>query len=259
MEIRVLGSGCSKCRSTIGIIERAAQAAGVEVEIVKVENPDEIRRARCQATPAVMIDGKVVHSGGIPSHEEVQAWLEARPHRLPEPPDPASVLHRQGRRRQDLARLRRGARRWPTPGKRVLLVSTDAGVEPRRDAGHRAVATRRVPVPGVPGLSVLNIDPDTAAEAYRAARAGADGRGRQRGRARRPCASSCPAPAPPRSPPSTSSSALLAGDADRLRPRRLRHRADRPHAAPAQPAQGLDRLPGRQRPRAPPASVRTRA
>ena len=45
MEIKVLGSGCSKCRSTIGIIERAAQAAGVVVEIVKVQNPDEIRQS----------------------------------------------------------------------------------------------------------------------------------------------------------------------------------------------------------------------
>jgi arsenite-transporting ATPase len=50
MEIKVLGSGCSKCHSTIGIIERAAQAAGVGVEIVKVENPDEIRRAGVRAT-----------------------------------------------------------------------------------------------------------------------------------------------------------------------------------------------------------------
>jgi len=66
VEIKVLGSGCSKCRSTIGIIERAAQASGVDVEIVKVEKPDEIKRSGVRATTAVMIDGKVVHSGGLP-------------------------------------------------------------------------------------------------------------------------------------------------------------------------------------------------
>ena len=66
MDIKVLGSGCSKCRSTIGIIERAAQASGVDVEIIKVENPEEIKRSGVRATPAVVIDGKVVHSGGIP-------------------------------------------------------------------------------------------------------------------------------------------------------------------------------------------------
>ena len=75
MEIKVLGSGCSKCHSTIGLIERAAQGAGVEVEIVKVQNPDEIRRSGVSATPAVMIGGKVVHSGGFPSREAVQGRL----------------------------------------------------------------------------------------------------------------------------------------------------------------------------------------
>ena len=79
MEIKVLGSGCSKCHSTIVSIERAAQASGIDVEIVKVENPDEIKRSGVRATPAVMIDGKVVHSGGIPSHEEVQTWLKPGP------------------------------------------------------------------------------------------------------------------------------------------------------------------------------------
>ena len=66
MKIKVLGSGCSKCKSTIGIIERTARDAGVEVEIVKVENPDEIRGYRVHATPAVVIADQVVHSGGIP-------------------------------------------------------------------------------------------------------------------------------------------------------------------------------------------------
>ena len=79
MKIKVLGSGCSKCRSTIGVIERAAQACGVDVAIVKVEDPDEIRRSGVKATPAVMIAGKLVHSGGIPAHEEVQTWLRPGP------------------------------------------------------------------------------------------------------------------------------------------------------------------------------------
>jgi arsenite-transporting ATPase len=49
VEIKVLGSGCSKCRSIIGVIERAAQASSVDVEIGKVENPDEIRRSGVNA------------------------------------------------------------------------------------------------------------------------------------------------------------------------------------------------------------------
>jgi|SRR5665213_2459008 len=51
MRVKVLGTGCSKCRSTIDIIERAAQAVGVEVQIVKVETPEEIKRYGVRATP----------------------------------------------------------------------------------------------------------------------------------------------------------------------------------------------------------------
>ena len=58
-----------------------------------------------------------------------------------------------------------------------------------------------------------------------------------------PCASSSPAPARPRSPRSTSSPACWPATADGYDHVDLRHRADRPHAAAAQPAQGLDRLP----------------
>jgi arsenite-transporting ATPase len=73
LNVKVLGSGCSKCRSTIGLIERTAREAGIEFEIVKIESPDAIRAYGVQATPAVVIANRVVHSGGIPSHEEVRA------------------------------------------------------------------------------------------------------------------------------------------------------------------------------------------
>ena len=79
MEIKVLGSGCSKCHSTIGMIERAARASGVEVTIVKVQKPEDIHRYRVQATPAVVIGGRVVHAGGLPSHDEVLGWLKPKP------------------------------------------------------------------------------------------------------------------------------------------------------------------------------------
>jgi len=75
VKIEVLGSGCSKCRSTIGIIERAARDLDVDVEIIKVEDRGEIKRLGVSSTPAVMIDGKVVHSGGLPPHYKVQGWL----------------------------------------------------------------------------------------------------------------------------------------------------------------------------------------
>jgi arsenite-transporting ATPase len=165
MDIQVLGSGCSKCRSTIGIIERAAQAAGVEVAIIKIENPDEIRRAGVSATPAVIIDGQVVHSGGLPSHEAVQAWLKPAPIGfLTHPTRHLFFTGKGGVGKTSLSTA--AALVLADAGKRVLLVSTDAASNLDEMLGIELRNTP-VPVPGAPGLWVLNIDPDNAAESYR--------------------------------------------------------------------------------------------
>ncbi len=166
VKIEVLGSGCSKCRSTIGMIERVAQAVGVEVDIVKVEHRDEIERLGVHATPAVIIDGRIVHSGGLPSHDAVQAWLS------PVPMDflrqrPTRHLFFTGKGGVGKTSLSTAAAlRLADSGQKVLLVSTDAASNLDEMLG---IELRNIPVavPGAPGLSVLNIDPDTAAESYR--------------------------------------------------------------------------------------------
>jgi len=165
MQIKVLGSGCSKCRSTIGIIERAARDACVEVKIVKVENPDEIRAFGVRATPAVVIEGQVVHSGGIPSHEAVQAWFKSAGVGFIE--HPTRHLFFTGKGGVGKTSLSTAAAlTLSDAGKKVLLVSTDAASNLDEMLGIELRNTP-VPVPGAPGLSVLNIDPDNAAESYR--------------------------------------------------------------------------------------------
>jgi arsenite-transporting ATPase len=165
MKIKVLGSGCSKCQSTVGIIERTARDAGVEVEIVKVENPDEIRGYRVHATPAVVIADQVVHSGGIPSHEDVKSWL--KPTSVGCIDHPTRHLFFTGKGGVGKTSLSTAvALTLADAGKKVLLVSTDAASNLDEMLGIELRNTP-VPVPGAPGLSVLNIDPDNAAESYR--------------------------------------------------------------------------------------------
>ena len=76
-EIKVLGSGCANCRNTIARIEQVAQAKGVAVAMQKVEEVRDIMSYGVMSTPGVVIDGKVVHAGGVPSRAKIEQWLGA--------------------------------------------------------------------------------------------------------------------------------------------------------------------------------------
>ena len=77
MDIKVLGSGCANCRNTIALIEQVAQARGVPVTLQKVEDLREIVGYGVMSTPGVIVDGKVVHAGGVPSRDKIEQWLTA--------------------------------------------------------------------------------------------------------------------------------------------------------------------------------------
>lgn len=74
-EIKVLGSGCRNCINTATLIEQEAQRLGVPVEVEKVTDMQAIMGYGVMATPAVVLDGRVVHSGGVPSARAVSEWL----------------------------------------------------------------------------------------------------------------------------------------------------------------------------------------
>lgn len=76
-EIKVLGSGCANCKRTVKLIEDAAKAKGVEVRLEKVEDFKSIAGYGVMSTPGVVIDGKVVHAGGVPEREKIEQWLNA--------------------------------------------------------------------------------------------------------------------------------------------------------------------------------------
>ncbi|WP_292936659.1 thioredoxin family protein [Noviherbaspirillum sp.] len=76
MEIKVLGTGCANCRNTIALIEQVAKLKGAQITLDKVEDIQAIMRYGVMATPGVVIDGKVVHAGGIPSREKIEQWFD---------------------------------------------------------------------------------------------------------------------------------------------------------------------------------------
>lgn len=165
MEIKVLGTGCGKCRATIARLEKAAFAAGVSVDITQVSAPEDILRLGATATPAVLIDGVLVHGGGIPTPEQVADWLRPNTARFLE--RPTRHLFFTGKGGVGKTSLSTAtALALADAGKKVLLVSTDAASNLDEMLGI-TLSNSPTPVPGAPGLAVLNINPDTAAESYR--------------------------------------------------------------------------------------------
>jgi small redox-active disulfide protein 2 len=77
MDVKVLGTGCANCRATIALIEQVAKAKGVEVAVSKVEALPDIVSYGVMSTPGVVIDGKVVHAGGVPQRDKVEGWFAA--------------------------------------------------------------------------------------------------------------------------------------------------------------------------------------
>ncbi len=75
MDIKVLGTGCSNCKRTVALIEEVAREGNVAITLGKVEDMREIIAHGVMATPAVVIDGKVVHAGGVPGRGKVEQWL----------------------------------------------------------------------------------------------------------------------------------------------------------------------------------------
>ncbi len=75
--IKILGTGCANCKATQKLVEEVLAAKGVQAQVDKVEDIASIMKYGVMSTPGVVIDGKVVHSGGIPSRAQVESWIGA--------------------------------------------------------------------------------------------------------------------------------------------------------------------------------------
>ncbi|NJD34399.1 MAG: thioredoxin family protein [Betaproteobacteria bacterium] len=73
--IKVLGTGCANCQNTLKLIDEVARAKGVVVQLEKIEDLQQIMTYAVMSTPGVVIDGKVVHAGGVPTRAKVESWF----------------------------------------------------------------------------------------------------------------------------------------------------------------------------------------
>ena len=73
--IKILGTGCMKCKALANCAEVAAKEMGIEYQIEKVTDIKEIMKFGVMMTPALVIDGQVKAVGKILSPEQIKAML----------------------------------------------------------------------------------------------------------------------------------------------------------------------------------------
>lgn len=76
-QVKVLGMGCANCRRTQALVEEVARTGGVAIAIEKVDDPRQFAAYGVLRTPAVVIDGRLVHAGGVPDRTAVEGWFRA--------------------------------------------------------------------------------------------------------------------------------------------------------------------------------------
>jgi small redox-active disulfide protein 2 len=77
INIKILGTGCANCKATQKLVEDVIKAKGVQAQVEKVEDIASIMKYGVMSTPGIVIDGKVVHAGGIPSRAHIEQWIDA--------------------------------------------------------------------------------------------------------------------------------------------------------------------------------------
>lgn len=75
MKIEILGTGCAKCRKQFVAAEEAVRQSGIEAEVVKVEQLDEIMERGVMMTPSLVLNGKVVSSGKVVAAKVIASML----------------------------------------------------------------------------------------------------------------------------------------------------------------------------------------
>lgn len=76
LNIKILGSGCANCKRLEALAREVVGSLGLEAEFEKVTDMAEIMTYPILSTPGLVINGRVVSSGRIPSPSEIEAWLK---------------------------------------------------------------------------------------------------------------------------------------------------------------------------------------
>jgi small redox-active disulfide protein 2 len=79
MEIKILGAGCTRCRTLLAAVEQAVAECGIDAAVTKVDDIAEIMKYNVLRTPALVIDEKIVSEGVLLSGTEIGNLLTSLP------------------------------------------------------------------------------------------------------------------------------------------------------------------------------------
>jgi small redox-active disulfide protein 2 len=74
--IKILGTGCPKCKTTISIVEEVVKENNVNATVEKVEDIMEIMKYNVLSTPVVVVDEEIKIKGRVPSKKEIEELLK---------------------------------------------------------------------------------------------------------------------------------------------------------------------------------------
>jgi small redox-active disulfide protein 2 len=74
-KIQILGTGCPKCKKLFEASQQAVKELGIEAEVTKIEDINEIMKFNVMMTPALAVDGEVKVVGRIPKPEEIKKLI----------------------------------------------------------------------------------------------------------------------------------------------------------------------------------------
>jgi len=76
MEVKILGSGCANCKKLEALVKEVAVEKDLEATFQKVTDYKDIMSYGIMHTPGLVVNGKLLSAGRIPSKQEIATWLE---------------------------------------------------------------------------------------------------------------------------------------------------------------------------------------
>lgn len=79
MEIKILSSGCRRCKTLVTRVEEVVAGLDRDIQVKIVEDMEKILKFNILRTPGLVVEGKLLSSGKVPSKSQIKKWIQDMP------------------------------------------------------------------------------------------------------------------------------------------------------------------------------------